>query len=102
MTFVLCLAFAFVAQDPPEWKALGDSAEAAGLLPEGNKDYAQDPAIIHDADGNPIVAWTQRVDEGRRTIRVKRWDGAAWREMPDGSAGRDGVSGKGDSAKPAL
>jgi len=71
------------------WQQLGGSAEQGGVtaLPAG----ANRPALLTDATGNPIVAWT-RLGERGADIQLARWDGAGWAAL-GGSLDDGGISG---------
>jgi hypothetical protein len=49
---------------------------------------AQAPAIAHDADGAPIVAWRELVESNWRGF-VARWDGSGWRTVGGGAWNAD-------------
>lgn len=81
------------------WIELGGSASGAGLSNTAGWSYS--PSVAIDALGNPVVAWSEQTS-GNYEIYLRRWDGAAWREM-DGSASGGGLSGSIEgSAIPVL
>ncbi len=71
------------------WLPLGDSLMK-------NPSFAPDlPTMTLDADGNPLIAWTElATGYGGNGVFADRWDGKAWRSVDAGtlSAGSSSVS----------
>jgi len=62
------------------WVEMGeDSASGVGI--SNNKRLSSYPSIAIGQDGNPIVCWGQMLEDGNGEIRIKWWDGSAWRQM---------------------
>ena len=76
----------------PAEAALGAEARGrhlvGGELDVDSPADAQAPAIAHDADGAPIVAWRELVESNWRGF-VARWDGAKWRTVGGGAWNAD-------------
>jgi serine/threonine protein kinase len=68
--------------DPATWQGLGGSASGGGVSASPGNSII--PAIALDGAGRPVVAWFEKTGETSE-IRVRRWDGAAWKDV--GSAG---------------
>ncbi|MBM4049035.1 MAG: hypothetical protein FJ279_28380, partial [Planctomycetes bacterium] len=72
------------------WDEMGQhSASTVGI--SNNRGDSSDAALAFDADGRPIVAWSD-FSGGDAEIYVRRWDGLTWAEMGAGSAQGGGVS----------
>jgi hypothetical protein len=68
------------------WQTLEDSGAATGV---GDPTVAAEaPALALDPAGLPVVTWLN----GKSTIYVKRWTGAAWQELGASASGA-GLSG---------
>lgn len=84
------------------WTELGASASGGGI--STTTGMADDPALVVDSSGNPIVAWRD-TGSGRSEIYLRRWNGAAWVELANSASG-GGVSnlgaGGGSAYRPAL
>ncbi|HMT21474.1 MAG TPA: sialidase family protein, partial [Promineifilum sp.] len=94
-----------IAPDTPAanagWEEVGvGSASGGGISQSLNPSSA--PAIAFDTDGNPVIVWTENVEEDWE-IYIRRWDGFNWVEMGSGSASGNGISDDGgESQSPAL
>ncbi|HWV38785.1 MAG TPA: Ig-like domain-containing protein [Vulgatibacter sp.] len=71
-----------------DWKGLGGALNEAG--PGGRH-----PAAASVQDGRPVVAWVDQAWEDGNAVgnvRVRRWSGTKWTELPDPSDGGDFVT----------
>ena len=85
--------------DGTQWVELGGSASGGGV--SNSAGFSENPSLVLDAAGNPIVAWNDGTP-GNLEIYLKRWNGTAWVEL-GGSATGGGVSNTaGLSAGPSL
>jgi hypothetical protein len=84
------------------WVEMGGSAHGPGISYTGD-DWpgAGFPSLALDPGGAPIVAWEDTVGSGLE-VYVKRWNGAAWVELGDGSASGGGISNTGEASIPSL
>lgn len=86
--------------DGSNWSDLGGSAGGGGI--SNNSGASLWPAVAVDSDGNPWVAWHD-ASAGDTEIYVRRWTGAAWEPVGNGSAEGGGISNNaGSSAYVAL
>ncbi len=65
--------------DGTAWMEFAGSASGVGV--SASADSAEWPSLALDADGNPVVAWTDYRSEEYR-VRVTRWTGSRWEEFP--------------------
>ncbi len=49
-----------------------------GFLNTAPASYAESLSLALDAQGHPVVAWSEEVTRTQRRVYVKRWDGRAW------------------------
>ena len=93
-------------EDKSEWEELGSGSASGGGISNSNGD-ALTPSIAVDADGNPMVAWTDsnycEYYDCDREIYLKRYNGSSWEEFSSGSASNGGISNNtSDSFRPSL
>ena len=58
--------------DGKAWQALG------GFLNVDPKAYVESSSLALDANGHPVVVWSEEVSRTQRRVYVKRWNGTAW------------------------
>jgi hypothetical protein len=73
-----------------QWVEMGAGSASGGGI-SNLPDYSVHPAITLGADGNPIIAWSDK-STGVYQVYVKRWNGAQWMELGAGSASGGGIS----------
>lgn len=76
--------------DGAAWAELNSSATGGGISNNYGDSKRLDIAL--DSDGYPVVAWHQWIGSGNLEIYVRRWDGAAFVEIGQGSATGTGIS----------
>ncbi len=83
------------------WSEMGAGSASGGGI-SVNTSALYYPSLAIGPDNMPVVAWTSYINANdRRTIYLKRWDGAAWVEI-GGSASGSGVSQTGLAGAPSL
>lgn len=78
------------AFDGTDWVERGTGSASGGGI-SNNDGWSTEPSIVVDAEGNPIVAWTDDTS-GNREIYARRLVGTEWQEIGVGSASLGGVS----------
>ena len=95
--------------DGSEWAELGAGSASDGGVSD-NESYSDSPAVALDANGSPVVVWSDGYWPKPETgiwpepgtsifeIFAKRWDGETWVEMGEHSASDGGISSNGPNS----
>jgi len=80
--------------DGTSWQQLGGSYQDHGISSDNTEENVEAPVVTIAWDGQPIVAYIQDHDTGTditESVRVKKWNGAAWLGLDGAVDGRLGL-----------
>jgi len=73
------------------WVEMGEGSASGGGISSHAFSLGDQTAIAVDLDGNPIICWSGRAEDGELGIYARRWNGGAWVQMAGSDTGR-GIS----------